>query len=498
MTTKHATHIESLWNRSTSNDQMMYNTWSFHGEQRDTSSWDHEAVKQRISRTPREVQASIPTAKEVTNQDLFNGNNSADSLNGGLTTETEGKGIETPQFHITIDKPIRHITPCNVSFPLWSNPGDLYSNGRRASDSALVSSARSSGRSAAAFSALPEEIRMNESAAGVKEADRYNSGVSSLNGRRFSDGCFSSVPNYNGYKKVSVVLPQPRRAISEETYRAENSTNDNLECADSSKNEEDNHWKELVAKAKGFKSIKGLTANKERGMEAKDVNGNIIRSSDIEDVCSDVSSEASFSSNSSYQSLSENDSTECYSLTVKPISSELANFKCEDDTNVKSNPARANRHISIQPSFGSSSKETHLRRYSLATSCSESSQDPKKTAKLSGYSTQSALEQARQLLGKLQSEGKNKNKKERLEELSTALKWILEELNRIETPDRELVSLFISLRAKIVNLKADLKAEEFYATPVDPSEETENLPRMQHLAINDCMTNARSRRFSWC
>lgn len=73
-----------------------------------------------------------------------------------------------------------------------------------------------------------------------------------------------------------------------------------MECVDSCKNEEDNYWKELVVKVKGFKFIKGLIVNKERGMEVKDVNGNIIWFLDIEDVCSDVSSEVFFLLNSFY------------------------------------------------------------------------------------------------------------------------------------------------------------------------------------------------------
>lgn len=62
------------------------------------------------------------------------------------------------------------------------------------------------GRSVVVFSVLLEEIRMNESVVGVKEVDCYNSGVLLFNGCWFFDGCFSSVFNYNGYKKVSVVL----------------------------------------------------------------------------------------------------------------------------------------------------------------------------------------------------------------------------------------------------------------------------------------------------
>lgn len=495
---KDTSYDPSLWCKSTSDSEvMMYNACSTLGKERETSSWDCE-IKKRISRSTREGQARIPTTAKVTNQDRFNDSGNSDTLNGGLSTETEETEIERPQFHITIGKPIRRIAPCNVdSFPLWPNPGTMYNgNVRRASDGVLTSSLSyaSSQRNMAVFSTLTEEFCNNDSATGLKEADRYDSGVSPLNGRRFSDGCFRNVPNYNGHKKVSVVLPQPRRSASEELYSDKEARD--LEFADSSQKEEDDHWKELVAKAKGFKSSKAPFTNKSRGMDLGDIEVKMSRSTaEVEDVCSDISSEASFSSNSS---LSENDNADSNLQTVKPISGELGNYKSESLTNALSNTVKASRRVSIQPSFGSNSRGTHPRRASVATSDPERSCDPKKTTKLSGYSTQSALEQARQLLGKLQSEGKSKTKKERLEELSTALKWILEELNRIETPDRELVSLFISLRAKIVNLKTDLKAEEFYATPIDPTEQTETVSVMQHLAIDDGIENAMSRRFSWC
>lgn len=485
----------SLWCKSTSDSEVMYNACSTLGKERDTSSWDSE-IKQRISRSAREGQARIPTTTKVTNQDRFNGSGNSNTPKGGLSTEIKETETERPQFHITIGKPIRRITPCNVdSFPLWPNPGTMHNgNERRASDGVLSSSLLSSKRNIAVFSTLTEEFCNNDSATGLKEADRYDIGVSSVNGRRFSDGCFRNVPIYNGNKKVSVVLPQPRRSASEELYSGREARD--LEFDDSSQKEEEDHWKKLVAKAKGFKPSKAPFTNKSKGEDFGDIEVKISRSmAEVEDVCSDISSEASFSSNSS---LSENDNADSCLQTVKPISGELGNYKSESLTNASSNTAKASRRVSMQPSFDSNLRGTHPRRASVATSNPERSCDPKKSTKLSGYSTQSALEQARQLLGRLQSEGKNKTKKERLEELSTALKWILEELNRIETPDRELVSLFISLRAKIVNLKTDLKAEEFYATPIDPTEEIESVSVMQNLAIDDGIENARSRRFSWC
>ena len=502
MTMKDTSYEKSLWSRRTSNEKIMYKEWSVHGEQLDINSWDQ--AKLRLSRSLGDVQERIPTATKGAKPDRFNGSEREKSFNGGLTTETGAKEMERPQFQITIEQPIRHVKPsCNVTFPLWSKPRSNYGNGRRASDGFLASTAPFSGRNATVYNTLSEEQSGSESPSCVNAAHNYNSGVSSLNYRRFSDGCFRSVPSHKGYKKVSVVLPQPRRSVNEESEircSTEDATRDkdvkDFESADCSKNEEDDHWKELVAKAQGFKCGKANGANRPRGAHMQDLKGDVGRALENEEVYSDVGSEASFSSSSSYHSSSDSDSNVCSALTVKPISGELANYKTEGHTSVASNAVNKIRRTSIQPtSVSSNSAKNQPRRYSVAAISPVRSLDPTKTAKLSGYSTQSALEQARQLLSKLQSEGKNKNKKERLEELSIALKWILEELNRIETPDRELVSLFISLRAKIVNLKADLKTEEFDATSVDPAEETDSARK---LLTEDSITNARSRRFSWC
>ena len=504
---KDTSYDQSPWNRRTSNKEMMYKAWRVHDQQRDINSWDQ--VKLSRSRSLLDVQGRAPIKTKVTNPDRFNGSERANSLNRGLTKATRVKQMEGPHFQITVDQPIRHVTPsCNVSFPLWANPApSIYGNQRRASDG-LLSSTLPISRKATVFSTLTEEFGAIESPSSLSAANNYNSGVSSVNCRRFSDGCFRSAPAYKEYKKISAqVLPQPRLSVKEEAVTsgsdqaAGESDKDlkDFENADCVRNEEEDRWKELVAKAQGFKSTKANAASKQKGVQLEDVKGDISHSSEMEEVCSDVSSEASFSSSSSYHSSSEGDSNVYSALMVnKPISGELANYKAEGHTRVTSNSARAVRRSSVQPLIDSNSRESHPRRYSLATVSPARSFDPRETAKLSGYSTQSALEQARQLLGKLQSEGKNKNKKDRLEELSRALKWILEELNRIETPDRELVSLFISLRAKIVNLKADLKAEEFDATSVDPTEEIDSAPTMQKLMTEDSMSKARARRFSWC
>jgi len=506
---KDTSNKHSLWKRSTSDEEIMYKAWSVHSaEQQDVNNnWDQ--VKLSLSRFPGDDQERVPTATKVENQDQVRHSEQKISLNGGLKTEAGEKEMERPQFQITIEQPIRHVTPsCNVTFPLWSKPRSMYGNGRRASDGLLATSVPFSGRNAAVFSPLSEEHSVNqanEDDSCINGTYNCNSGVSSINCRRFSDGCVRSVPVYKEYKKVSVVLPQPRRSVKEEVATSR-STNDgtsdkdvkHFENADCSRNEEDDRWKELVAKAQGFKSVKANGASKLGSLRVEDVKGNISRSLEMEEVYSDVSSEASFSSNSSYHSLSESDSAVYSALTLKPISGELTNYKAEGHTSVTSNAGSTICRASLQPSLSSNSSKPHPRRYSVATVSPSRSFDPTKTAKLSGYSTQSALEQARQLLTKLQSEGKNKNKKERLEELSRALKWILEELNRIETPDKELVSLFISLRAKIVNLKAELKTEEFDATSIDPAEEIDSAPRLQKLMTEDSVTNARSRRFSWC
>ncbi|KAK3752544.1 hypothetical protein QZH41_003481 [Actinostola sp. cb2023] len=132
-----------------------------------------------------------------------------------------------------------------------------------------------------------------------------------------------------------------------------------------------------------------------------------------------------------------------------------------------------------------------------------------RSERITGYSTHGALEYAKMLLGKIQEEGKTKTKKERLEEMSKALKLVLEELNRIELPDRDLVSIFISLRAKIVNLRAEVKVDErdkdTETETVEKEKENEtakttvkflskSLPRPGHEET----TPVHSRRFSWC
>ena len=497
---KDTSYKQPLWSNTTSNEDTMYKAWEVQ-----ENDWDQ--VKWRRSRS-LEAESFPATRKSERseNQVLFSRNErtgmpSHSTSNEDINTETEA--MVRPRFQITIERPIRHITPAgNASFSQWSK----LRTARRASDG-ILASARYSGSNTPAFSALSEEHDTEDSETGSIPTATNNvaSRASSLNCRRFSDGCFHSVSRYTGSKKVSIVLPQPRRSSNQgsKTCGGKETTCEgddvkNMESADCSRNEEDDRWKELVAKAQGFKGAKMNGVGKFRGLYVEDVKGvDINRSLDMEDVLSDNSSEASFSSNSSYHSSSDSDSAVYSALATKPISGDLAHFR-EVSRTISNSTSRIARRASAEHSLDSYSSKNQPRRYSVASFSSARTLNPAPTAKLSGYSTQSALEQARQLLGKLQLEGKNKSKKERLEELSSALKWILEELNRIETPDRDLVSLFISLRAKIVHLKNELKAEEFDATCIDPSE-VDSAPLIQKRVLTEGnFAHTCSRRFSWC
>ena len=132
---------------------------------------------------------------------------------------------------------------------------------------------------------------------------------------------------------------------------------------------------------------------------------------------------------------------------------------------------------------------TRMRRYSVATSRPASSfAQPHET-----------LEYARQLLTKLQSEGKNKSKKEHLGALSRALKWILEKLNRIEVPDPDLVNMFVSLREQIADLKTEVKAEECNLPPnVLKGMDTMSQRGLLSTSQDKSDRVSVSRPFSWC
>lgn len=191
--------------------------------------------------------------------------------------------------------------------------------------------------------------------------------------------------------------------------------------------------------------------------------------------------------------------------TVVESSSESQSKKDSDDNTTEKEMTQPQGHDTVvrerQPTI--SLNDNTNRRHSVAVvRHTEESKE-----RISGYSTHGALEYAKTLMGKIQEEGKTKTKKERLDEMSKVLKLVLEELNRIELPDRDLVSLFISLRAKMVNLRAELKADE-----VDKDIETKNeigevkkdenekkymsrsLPRQSSDGES---TPTHSRRFSW-
>ena len=495
---KDATYEQPLWSNTTSNEDTMYKAWEVQENDWDKVKWMHSRSLEAES-FPATRKSERSENQVLFSRDERTGMPIRSASNKVLNTETEA--MVRPRFQITIERPLRHITPAgNASFSQWSK----LRTARRASDG-ILASARYSGSNTPAFSALSEEHDIEDGETGFipTATNNVTSRSSSLNCRRFSDGCFRSVPRYTGSKKVSIVLPQPRKSSKQgsKTCGGNETTCEgdekDMESADCSRNEEDDRWKELVAKAQGFKGAKMNGVGKFRGLYVEDVKGDINRSFDMEDVLSDNSSEASFSSNSSYHSSSDSDSAVYSALATKPISGDLAHFR-EVSRTISNSTSRTARRASAEHSLDSYSSKNQPRRYSVASFSSARTLNPAPTAKLSGYSTQSALEQARQLLGKLQLEGKNKNKKERLEELSRALKWILEELNRIETPDRDLVSLFISLRAKIVHLKNELKAEEFDATCIDPSE-VDSAPLIQKRVLTeDNFAHTRSRRFSWC
>lgn len=504
---KETRYKNTLWQNSTADSDGMYKTWEVSGthDQERHNGWNQVKIRHSISLGDVRMEG-FPTARRVEgieNPDRFyNSERRELSRNSATNREvkTDTQAVVRPQFQITNEQPTRRVTPAsNVTFlSQLSKPR----NGRRASDGFLRFSEKTS---APIFSAVSEEHCADDDSTKANSVTANNSisRASSLNRRRFSDGYFHSVAGYSGFKKVNIVLPRPRNSTNEESGGCDvdkgcHSDVKDTESADCSRNEDDDQWKKLVAQAQGFKGPKVNGVSKVRpGLQVEDFKGNVDRS--MEDVFSDISSEASFSSNSSYHSSSDSDSTVDGTLIAKPISGDLAPFK--DDSHTSLNTARPIRRFSSVQSLDSypASGNHPARRYSVATlNPARSFNDSAATAKLSGYSTQSALEQARQLLSRLQQEGKYKSKKERLDELSRALKWILEELNRIKTPDRDLVSLFISLRAKIVNLKSELKAEEFDATCIDRNE-VDSTPRVQPLLLTeDRLTHSHSRRFSWC
>ncbi|XP_032226038.2 uncharacterized protein LOC5501851 [Nematostella vectensis] len=264
-------------------------------------------------------------------------------------------------------------------------------------------------------------------------------------------------------------------------------------------------WERLVARARSFQVLSPAARDNrpykriERKEDAKIIECNRVIHPVTEDgdgsegENSDVCSEASHSSSGS-SILGE-----AFAVIAKPIA-KRSNTSPDDgklvaDSLSETPPKESVCTVDKTPV--NTDAHGHLRRFSLATLRPQA----EAVERMSGYSTHGALEYAKRLLGKVQEEGKTKTKKERLHDMSKALKLVLEELNRIETPDHELVSLFISLRAKIVNLKAEVKQEEGTESPEDGSAEKKAL-RLSTLSTDSSQTDnlrtSHSRRFSWC
>lgn len=250
-------------------------------------------------------------------------------------------------------------------------------------------------------------------------------------------------------------------------------------------------WNNMVARAKSYQTPLEPNESTETSSDSQqeqfegETEGNEI---------SDTSSIVSSLSYSSHNSL-DSSQDEISPLKSRAIAASVPATTCNlsitlesENSSLKMSPDHNESDIVLRQGttfYTSSQAKPPSRRYSVASSSPKTS-----CQKVSGYSTHGALEYAKELLEKIQDEGKSKSKKERLDELSKALKWILEELNRIEMPDRELVTLMTSLRVQIFNLRAELKMEEN-----DANEKKLQFPR--HLS-QDPSTLAPSRRFSWC
>lgn len=251
----------------------------------------------------------------------------------------------------------------------------------------------------------------------------------------------------------------------------------------------DINWNNMVARAKTYQTP--LESNR-TGLQTKfskqsehlesDVESNEI--SETSSIVSSLSSSSHNSSDSSQDELSPK--AKGHAITVLAPTCNEADSDDSRNSSMRLSPVEKDLDNKQEEDFKTSTQiKQPTRRYSLASSPKLLSQ------KVSGYSTHGALEYAKELLGKLQDEGKTKSKKQRLDELSKALKWILEELNRIELPDRELVSLMTSLRMQIFSLKSELKIEE-------SNEKSENLETSRRLLSQEKAVFVHSRRFSWC
>ena len=383
------------------------------------------------------------------------------------------EALERPQFQVTIEKPVGQFL--SVGDSNWRHR-------RRASDGSIFATGFS-GRAVETFGVLAEENTTDDSQPTTKSCSTEARSTRPLTrNRRVSVDCLSSSSPAQRMRKVSVVVPQPR---SKDGMR-QTKSNENL--SRSEHDSEDANWRELVARAQGFRSSKSpetlpkKTIAPEITMRARAVNG----STEIDQPNNKMSVVNQLASDS------DSDTGSNTTVIARPIPRE---FRVE-----RSIPALreflSDDEYAKRDKVDSGGVRTKTRRYSMATLRPGSSFVQPSSHKVSGYSTHGTLEYARQLLSKLQTEGKNKSKKERLDELSKALKWILEELNRIELPDRDLVSLFISLRAKIVNLKTEVKAEECNL----PSDDLKGMDAMSRMLSpsQDKSYQVFSRRFSWC
>lgn len=417
-------------------------------------------------------------------------------------------------------------TKFDVGWLAYSSPKN---NHRRSSEGSLVSAREDLGLGK--YQKYSEGI-LNDQRSERKDSidilEQINStgeiGLVNDHSRRSSFAAMDVIPEtlsdskrfYSLPRKLSLPVENRRSTANWNGKKQRNSlpTNSNNSGTPALDNDTDIQWKMLVARAKNFQKLssrepentyskvektddvkmrKGAT-----GFHTKngDQNvGSICESQDIEAKDNDesVGTTQRSTSQENIKSIKSSDEIETKESSSVSLEKKEVAKSGQVDLTVKNVPLKHDIDLQHQT-------DRNNRRYSLATV-----RPPQEVReKISGYSTHGALEYARMLLGKIQSEGKSKSKKERLDEMSKALKMVLEELNRIDLPDRELVSLFVSLRAEIVNLRAELKAEEKHELTTN-DKQTENdvkvlsktLPRTRS-ASESGTTQPNFRRFSWC
>ena len=383
--------------------------------------------------------------------------------------------LQRPQFQVTIEKPVGQF--------LSVSQNSSWRHSRRASDGAILAPLLAD-RDVRRFGGFAEETAVNQTHSQVR-SQNLNGHLSTAplaRNRRVSVDCLSP-----RVRKISVVVPQPRHTEEKNDPRKFKS-NENL--TSTPLDSEDTSWRELVAKAKGFRTSKSA----EPAASAEDSDFILRAFTANATFGADFTDGRKLRLDASTRRLSESSSR--LEMKTRGPEAEVAtqSGSGSERSSTMAKESLSDSEDTMKRAPTDAKKKT--RRFSVATVRPTSSFARINVQKVSGYSTHGTLEYARQLLGKLQTEGRSKSKKERLDELSKALKWILEELNRIEVPDRDLVSVFISLRAKIVNLKAEVKAEETDLS----SSDLESMERMPQLltASEDKTRNVYSRRFSWC